>query len=101
MENTTFWSITGEVVGIGPALSFDGVELPGKLEVKLKSLGGKLFTRAVALSAAVPVVMGKRLTVSGTIEISRSKKTNKDYERMNVLNVSDPDTAPSPQPVKK
>ena len=97
MENTTFWSITGEVVGLGPALSFDGVELPGKVEVKLKSLGGKLFTRAIGIPAAVPVVMGKRLTVSGNIEISRSKKTNKDYERMNVLSVADPDSAAAPK----
>jgi len=93
MENTTFWSITGEIVGIGPALSFDGVELPGKVEVKLKSLGGKLFTRSINNAPGISVVMGKRITVSGNIEISRSKKTNKDYERMNVLSVTDADAA--------
>lgn len=89
MENTTFWSITGEVVGIGPALSFDGVEQPNKIEVKLKSTGGKLFPRTINLPAAVPIAMGRRLTVSGNIEMFRSKKTNKDYERMNVLAVAD------------
>jgi hypothetical protein len=91
MENTTFWSITGEVVGIGPALSFDGVEMPNKIEVKLKSAGGKLFPRTLGLPAAVPIVMGKRIVVSGNIEMFRSKKTNKDYERMNVLTVADAD----------
>lgn len=98
MENTTFWSITGEIVGIGPALSFDGVELPGKAEIKLKSLGGKFFTRTIGIPAVIPVVMGKRITVSGNIEVARSKKTNKDYERMNVLAVADADAA---APVKK
>jgi hypothetical protein len=42
--------------------------------------------------------MGKRITVSGNIEVARSKKTNKDYERMNVLAVADADAA---APVKK
>ena len=100
MENATFWSVTGEVVGIGPALNFDGVEQPNKIEVKLKSTGGKLFLRTIGLPSAVPVVMGKRLTVSGNIEIFRSKKTNKDYERMNVLTLADPD-APKAEAVRK
>jgi hypothetical protein len=50
-------------------------------------------------------VMGKKLTLSGIIEIFRSKKTNKDYERMTVVNVADPDSPPAaptaPTPVKK
>ncbi len=102
MENGTLWSITGEVAGLGPALSFDGVEMPNKIEVRLKA-GGKFFLRTVSLPAAVPVVMGKKLTLSGIIEIFRSKKTNKDYERMTVVNVADPDAvAPAASaPVKK
>ncbi len=93
MDNATFWSITGEVAGIGPALtSFDGVEMPNKIEVRLKA-GGKFFLRTVGLPAAVPVVMGKKLTLSGIIEIFRSKKTNKDYERMTVVTVADGDPA--------
>jgi len=35
--------------------------------------------------------MGKKLTLSGIIEIFRSKKTNKDYERMTVVTVADAD----------
>jgi len=90
MESGTFWSITGEVAGMGPAINFDGAEQPGKIEVRLKA-GGKFFLRTINLPAAVPVVMGKKLTLSGIIEIFRSKKTNKDYERMTVLNVADGD----------
>jgi hypothetical protein len=45
-------------------------------------------------------VMGKKLTLSGVIEIFRSKKTNKDYERLTVNTVADADapaaTANSP-----
>jgi len=93
MENTTFWSITGEIVGIGPALSFDGVEMPNRVEVKLKSQGGKLFVRTVGLPAPVPIAIGRRITVSGNIEMFRSKKTNKDYERMNLLTVADAEIA--------
>jgi len=90
MENATFWSITGEVAGIGPALSFEGAEMPNRIEVRLKA-GGKFFLRTVNLPAAIPVVMGKKLTLSGIIEIFRSKKTNKDYERMTVTTVADAD----------
>jgi hypothetical protein len=95
MENAATWSITGEVAGIGPALSFEGAEQPNRLEVRLKSVGGKFFTRTVGLPTAVPVVIGKRLTLSGIIEMFRSKKTNKDYERMTVTGVSDPETPPA------
>jgi hypothetical protein len=91
MENSATWSVTGEVAGLGPALSFEGVEMPNRVEVRLKSVGGKFFIRTVNLPTAVPVVIGKRLTLSGIIEIFRSKKTNKDYERMTVTGVSDPD----------
>jgi hypothetical protein len=93
MENSTFWSITGEVAGMGPALSFDGAEMPNKIEVRLKA-GGKFFLRTVNLPSAVPVVMGKKLTLSGIIEIFRSKKTNKDYERMTTLGVADAEAPP-------
>ena len=100
MENGTNWSITGEVAGLGPALSFDGVEMPNKIEVRLKT-GGKFFLRTVALPSPVPVVMGKKLTLSGIIEIFRSKKTNKDYERMTVTTVADGAPPEAPSPVKK
>lgn len=92
MESATSWSITGEVAGIGPALSFDGAEQPGKIEVRLKT-AGKFFVRTVNLPTPVPVVMGKKLTLSGVIEIFRSKKTNKDYERMTVTHVADAELA--------
>ena len=88
MDNATFWSITGEIAGIGPAINFDGAEQPGKIEVRLKA-GGKFFLRTINLPTAVPVVMGKKITLSGIIEIFRSKKTNKDYERMTVVTVAD------------
>jgi hypothetical protein len=47
--------------------------------------------------------MGKKLTLSGIIEIFRSKKTNKDYERMTVVAVADADAGPGgvPGAVKK
>lgn len=90
MESTTSWSVTGEIAGIGPALSFEGTEQPGKAEVRVKC-GGKFYLRTIGLPSAVPLVIGKRVTLSGVIEIFRSKKTNKDYERMTVLTVSDPD----------
>jgi hypothetical protein len=104
MESATFWSITGEVAGIGPALSFDGAEQPNKIEVRLKA-AGKFFLRTVNLPTTVPVVMGKRLTLSGIIEIFRSKKTNKDYERMTTVNVADADApaaaGPAGNPARK
>jgi hypothetical protein len=96
MENATFWSVTGEVAGIGPSLNFDGVEQPNRIEVRIKTSSGKFFTRTVGLPAPVPVLMGKKLTLSGIIEQFRSKKTNKDYERMTVTNVAD-----APEPAKK
>ena len=91
MENPTFWSITGEIAGIGPAVDYNGVEQPNKIEVRLRVGSGKFFIRTVSLPAAVPITIGRRLTISGSIDIFRSKKTNKDYERMEVLSVSDPD----------
>ena len=101
MENPTFWSITGEVAGIGPALSFEGTEQPNRIEVRIKS-AGKFFLRTVGLPTAIPVALGKRLTLSGIIEIFRSKKTNKDYERMTVTNVAEAEAgAPAPLPPKK
>ena len=87
MDHPTSWSITGEVAGIGPALSFEGTEQPNRIEVRIKE-AGKFFLRTLGLPTAVPVTLGKKLTFSGIIEIFRSKKTNKDYERMTVTSVT-------------